>query len=112
MPKPKEVRLATFDTEGTSLVQGDENYACLYYWDYLHCDADPSEVTKDTVGFMCSHVSGRDCTSLYRETLEMLEDAEDCGFRYLVGVHNLSYDICYFRRFLKGLDGRGYRVEV
>lgn len=112
MPKPKEVRLATFDTEGTSLVQGDENYACLYYWDYLHCDVDPSEVTKDTVGFMCSHVSGRDCSSLYRETLEMLEDAEDCDFRYLVGVHNLSYDICYFRRFLKGLDGRGYRVEV
>ena len=112
MSKSKEVRLVTFDTEGTSLVQGDENYACLYYWDYLHCDADPSEVTKETVGALCSHVSGRDCSSMYSCTLQMIEEAEDCDFRYLVGVHNLSYDICYFRHFLKNLDNQGYRVEV
>lgn len=104
------MRLCTFDTEGTSIVQDGSNYAVLYAWDYLHTptlDVDTSNV-KD----VCSHVKGRDCSSMYAETISMCEDALDGGFRYLVAVHNLSYDICYFRHLLKNLDNHGFKVDV
>lgn len=110
MKRPKEIRLCTFDTEGTSLVTPECSYACLYYWDYLHTDT--LDVDTSNVSEICWHVNGRDCGSLYRETLSMCDDAVTGGFRYLVAVHNLSYDICYFRHLLKNLDNYEYKVSV
>lgn len=112
MSKPSDdVRLVVFDTEGTK-VGGDNQYAILWFWDFLILDGDWHDVSRETVSDQCHHVSGRDCSSLYSQIMSMIDDACDTDSRWLVAVHNISYDICYLRKFLIDCDAMGYRVEV
>lgn len=106
-----DIKLAVFDTEGTTLTDSVP-YAVLYYWDFLVCNCDTSTIDKDNVSDLCTHVNGRDCSSLYSQIMGMLDYAVQNKLKWLVGVHNLTYDICYLRKFLTELPNMGYEVDV
>jgi len=118
MPKKEKrtpFRLGVFDTEGTTIKVGDGGFALLYFWDFLIApglDCDTSSINKSNVSDVCTHISGRDVSSLYTYMHGMLDDAMDLGFRWLIGVHNLSYDIAYIRHFLVSIQSQGYEVTV
>lgn len=106
-----DIRLAVFDTEGTTLTD-NAPYAVLYYWDFLVCNCDTTEITKDNVSSLCTHINGRDCSSLYSQISSMLDYAIQQDIKWLVGVHNLTYDICYIRKYLNELPNMGYQIET
>jgi hypothetical protein len=107
----RESKLAVFDTEATSIVK-DSPYAVLYYWDFLIPTVDITEIDKDNVSDVCVHINGRDCSSLYSQITKMVEDAIDKGYKWVVGVHNLSYDICFIRKYINNLQELGYSYNV
>ena len=106
-----DIRLAVFDTEGTTLTDSAP-YAVLYYWDFLICDCDTSIIDKDNVADLCTHINGRDCSSLYSQIVSMLDYAGQSNTKWLVGVHNLTYDICYLRKLLVELPTMGYELSI
>lgn len=106
-------RLAVFDTEGTTIENHPEGpCALLYFWDFLVLDGTPNDVSRETVADVCHHVSGRDTQSLYSHLNDALRMARSEGFRWVIGVHNFTYDYGYLRAWAIGLENSGYTVAV
>ena len=103
--------LAVFDTEGTTL-DVENPYAVLYSWDFLVCDGDPGDVTRESVGFLCHHEEGRDVASLYAQIVDMVGSAVEGGFYWAVGVHNLTYDAAYLRHLMVHCGELGWTCAV
>lgn len=109
----EKIRMAFFDTEGTSVTYfPNRKFACLYSWDMLLLECKPEELTKDNMQECTRHVEGRDVSSLYGELTRMMEDASEEGYYWSVAVHNLSYDFGYLRHLFVNLDNLGYTVSV
>lgn len=107
-------RLAVFDTEGTTVSDSHGTYAVLYSWDLLYVEEVGAweGVARDTLSDTCARRSGRDCASMEDEFLGMLEDAEVFGYTWKVGIHNITYDFCYMRRFAHLAEEGGYTVSA
>ena len=113
--KKRPIRLSVFDTEGTTITDDPRGlYAVLYNWDMLDLieGVDPSLVTVQNLHTVTERHEGRDCLSLYEYLTSELDSAIECGYVRKVGIHNISYDYAYLRRWLQDMKASGYEVEA
>ena len=106
------IRLVAFDTEGTTVTDEKGIYGVLYSWDWLELNADPSDVTNDNVNDVTVRSTGRDVMSLNEFLAEKLSYAMDNELTYKIGVHYLSYDYFYMRKFISDVKESGIKVEI
>lgn len=108
MARKVPCKLAAFDTESTTV----DGYGVLYSYDLLVADVEPSGITRETVGDVCTHIEGRNVTDMYRLFSSLLEAASEHGFEWRIAIHNITFDIAFFRQWLKDLENDRYTVDV